>query len=164
MINWEQEAPYIAKRIANGETTTAIGYSYGVSRQRIYQVLTKYGISTVAKRRKNYLRDKAPKYYWLNKMLVLKGFSKTERLQLLDMIALPDVCPALGIPINYGVVGVMSDNSPSIDRLDNTQGYTPENIHVISLRANRLKSDATPAELLQISEYIKACAFKKTMV
>lgn len=43
--------------------------------------------------------------------------------------------------------------SPSIDRVDTSKGYTPENCRVISWRANRLKSDATPEELVLLLAY-----------
>lgn len=39
-----------------------------------------------------------------------------------------------------------SGASPSIDRIDNKVGYVVSNCRVISWRANRLKSDATPEE------------------
>jgi hypothetical protein len=57
------------------------------------------------------------------------------------------LCPYLRIPLVYGSVGGATDNSASLDRIDNTKGYTPENIEIISWKANRIKSDATLAEL-----------------
>jgi hypothetical protein len=38
-------------------------------------------------------------------------------------------------------------NSPSLDRIDNTKGYVPGNVWVISWRANDLKRNATLEEL-----------------
>lgn len=46
-----------------------------------------------------------------------------------------------------------SANSPSIDRIDNSKGYIPTNIVVISNRANLLKKDATLDELVAIAEF-----------
>jgi hypothetical protein len=68
-------------------------------------------------------------------------------------IVIPDICPVLGIPILLDQPG-MSDNSPSVDRIDNNKGYTKDNVSVISMRANRLKSDASPAELRALLEYV----------
>lgn len=68
-------------------------------------------------------------------------------------IIIPDVCPVLGISIILDQPG-MSDNSPSVDRVDNSKGYTKNNIRVISMRANRLKSDASLAELRALVEYV----------
>jgi len=39
------------------------------------------------------------------------------------------------------------DNSPSVDKINPALGYTKGNVRVISLRANRLKSDSTRREL-----------------
>jgi len=47
------------------------------------------------------------------------------------------------------------DNSPSLDRLDNTKGYIKGNIVVISNKANRLKGDATLQELERLVEWLK---------
>lgn len=42
------------------------------------------------------------------------------------------------------------DGSPTIDRIINDLGYVKGNVIVISWRANRIKSDATLAELKAI--------------
>lgn len=55
---------------------------------------------------------------------------------------IPDVCPMLGIPLFFSP-GKATANTPSIDRIDNTKGYTSDNVRVISWEANRLKSDIT---------------------
>jgi hypothetical protein len=60
-------------------------------------------------------------------------------------ITLPSVCPALGIPIRTG--RKRSNSSPSLDRIVPAKGYVRGNVRVISDRANRLKSDLSPAEL-----------------
>ena len=69
-------------------------------------------------------------------------------------IIIPDVCPVLGIPLQIGS-GRPSANSPTLDRRDNSKGYTPENTFVISYRANSIKSDATPEELEKVLSYAK---------
>jgi hypothetical protein len=72
---------------------------------------------------------------------------------------IPELCPVLGIPMSVadykpGTIGA-NPNSPSLDRIDSTKGYTPENTRVISYRANALKSDATPDELRRILAYVE---------
>lgn len=62
-----------------------------------------------------------------------------------DSIAIPSVCPVLGIPI--AVSGSRHAGSPSLDRVLPSRGYVKGNVRVISDRANRLKSDQTAAEL-----------------
>jgi hypothetical protein len=54
-------------------------------------------------------------------------------------------CPVLGIELQYG--GKRCDATASIDRVIPSLGYVPGNVVVISDRANRIKNDATLAEL-----------------
>lgn len=67
-------------------------------------------------------------------------------------IAVPLVCPVLGIPIQRGV-GHGCDNSPSIDKIVPALGYVKGNIVVVSMRANRIKNDATLAELQLLAKF-----------
>jgi len=68
-------------------------------------------------------------------------------------IVIPVVCPILGLPLI--TTPPKSDNTPTLDRIVPSLGYTPDNIHVISFRANRLKQDATALELGAILSYVK---------
>jgi hypothetical protein len=68
-------------------------------------------------------------------------------------IQIPKFCPALGIKLCYGV-GRTTDNSPSLDRIIPSKGYVPDNIQVISMRANRIKTDASLRELRRVANYI----------
>ncbi len=61
-------------------------------------------------------------------------------------IRIPQFCPLLGIPLISGRKRHKFD-SPSLDRLDSKLGYTPDNIWVISFRANSWKSNFTLTEL-----------------
>jgi len=61
-------------------------------------------------------------------------------------IVIPEVCPVLGLTLVVSK-GVLSDTSPSLDRIVPALGYVKGNVRVISYRANRLKCDATIAEL-----------------
>lgn len=72
----------------------------------------------------------------------------------IDDIIIPNVCPILGIPI-YRDAKLNKDNSPSIDRIDNSKGYIKGNICVISYKANTLKSFGTIEEFYKIIEYMK---------
>ena len=89
----------------------------------------------------------------------LLWLSTKSRARKLDMeftisikdIVIPKRCPVLGLELcwNRG-----KDRSPSVDRKDNSKGYTPDNIQVVSGRANRLKSDATAEELEKLLKYV----------
>ena len=68
-------------------------------------------------------------------------------------LVIPELCPVLGIPLDRSS-NTRSDNSPSVDRIDNTKGYTVDNIRVISWRANRLKNDASIDEIEAILKYM----------
>ena len=70
-------------------------------------------------------------------------------------ITIPKRCPILGIPLVVGD-GTANDNSPELDRINNRKGYVRGNVHVISRRANRIKNDATLAELEKIASYLRS--------
>lgn len=70
-------------------------------------------------------------------------------------LVVPDVCPVLGIPIARSE-GVLSHNSPSIDRFVPNLGYVKGNVAIISYRANRIKYDCIdPKELRAVADYIE---------
>jgi hypothetical protein len=72
-----------------------------------------------------------------------------------DVPEIPAVCPVLGIPIFFAGKK-HTDNSPTLDRIDSRLGYVRGNVAVISMRANKLKSDATPDEMLRLSQWMAA--------
>ena len=74
-------------------------------------------------------------------------------ISLNDLLPFPKKCPVLGIELRQGLK-VNDPNSWSIDRIDNTKGYIPGNVAIISRRANMLKSNATIAESKAISEWL----------
>jgi hypothetical protein len=69
-------------------------------------------------------------------------------------VVIPKRCPVLGIRL---VAGDRSrkDASPSLDRINNSRGYVPGNVAVISWRANRIKGDATVDELAAVVRYLR---------
>lgn len=69
-------------------------------------------------------------------------------------IKIPPFCPVLGIPLRVAS-GHPNSNSPSIDRIDNSKGYTPDNIIVVSYKANTIKNSATVEELEKITTFYK---------
>lgn len=74
-------------------------------------------------------------------------------------VVIPEFCPVLGIRIYFargrGNGLAERDCRPSVDRIDNSKGYTPDNIVVVSYRANRLKSDATLSELEAVAAFYR---------
>lgn len=72
-----------------------------------------------------------------------------------DDINVPEQCPIMGFPLqrHVGTSGGRP-NSPSLDRIDNTKGYTPDNIQVISHLANQMKSSATPKQMIKFADWV----------
>ena len=62
-----------------------------------------------------------------------------------------ECCPILGIPLVRGEgIGGIQDNSPSLDKIDPELGYVKGNIAIISVRANRIKQNATVEEIEKV--------------
>ena len=72
----------------------------------------------------------------------------------IEELEVPEKCPVLGLDLKVGSSS-SRDISPSLDRIVPELGYVKGNIRVISLRANRLKSDASIEELEAILKYMK---------
>ncbi len=71
-----------------------------------------------------------------------------------DDVNLPSMCPVLGIPLIFGTSKIR-DTSPTLDRTDNSRGYVPGNVKIISWRANTLKSSGTLDEHQKIVDYMR---------
>ncbi len=71
----------------------------------------------------------------------------------IEDISYPEFCPVLGLRLERNA-GIANTNSPSVDRIDPTKGYVKGNIQVISNKANTMKSNATPEELLMFADWI----------
>lgn len=81
-----------------------------------------------------------------------KRDGKRFTIELIDLPPIPNLCPVLGVPLRLD--GPRYDDfAPSLDRINNSLGYEPGNVVIISRRANRLKGDATPEELRRIANY-----------
>ncbi len=72
-------------------------------------------------------------------------------------LPLPTHCPILGIPLTYAGNGKgrQDDNSATIDKINNGQGYVRGNAIIVSWKANRMKSNATTEELLALGRFYK---------
>jgi hypothetical protein len=69
----------------------------------------------------------------------------------IDDIIIPETCPLLGIPL-VSTNDKRDPRNPSLDQKDPGKGYTPDNIWVVSSRANTLKWDASLQELQTLVE------------
>lgn len=73
-----------------------------------------------------------------------------------DIQDIPQFCPVLGLELLYGNTGKLKPESASIDRFDNSKGYIPGNVRIISYQANHLKSNGTIEEFKKIIKYMES--------
>ena len=66
-------------------------------------------------------------------------------------VRVPLRCPIFGVKFRVG----HPDWCPSLDRIDSHKGYVKGNVQIISFRANRLKSNATAAELRAVADWLE---------
>lgn len=79
-----------------------------------------------------------------------KGRAKAQNVPFdltISDIVIPSHCPILGIALEQGDKPGGQDNSPSLDKIVPSLGYVKGNIAVISHKANKMKSNATTAEV-----------------
>lgn len=112
----------------------------------------------------NYRRQKEiwvnnPRFYlWKNARDRCRKKQREFTIKPGDII-INEVCPYLGILLVPMSTNNYLDNVMTLDRIDNSKGYVPGNIEVISYRANRIKCDATAEELLQIGTRMKGLQY-----
>lgn len=71
---------------------------------------------------------------------------------IIDDIFIPKVCPIFGIELKRSRK-VISDSSPTLDRIIPNLGYIPGNIVVMSRKANRLKNNASLDEMILLGKW-----------
>jgi hypothetical protein len=71
-----------------------------------------------------------------------------------DIYPVDGKCPIFGMHLEFNLAG-FRDNSPSIDRIDSSKGYTRDNVQIISWKANRIKGAATLEDLELIAAYLR---------
>ena len=72
-----------------------------------------------------------------------------------DDFEIPEVCPVLGLPLARNTSGTgPAPNSPSLDRIDPSQGYVRGNVQVISKLANSMKQNASVEELRSFAHWV----------
>lgn len=168
-------------KLCAGKTYAEVGGDYGVSRQRIKQIANRlatlgYVVSTIGVRqeaRRAEQHSKRTQRYGANYDAITEnpdlrrylGARVTAKrshalkngtpfdLTISDLYPLPEVCPVLGITLNYGGGNGAADDTMALDRIDPTKGYTKDNVVMVSQRANRIKNNATPAELRKIADF-----------
>jgi hypothetical protein len=181
MIKWKNELPKVQKLMDSGLTLQEMGDFYGVSRQQMSSVLKRYfpnttreefGASlkrktredlwkTTVKRRFN--RDlygvcsdleRAYSAFFTRKRQNVKAQGKWEFLIGMSDLAWPNECPVFGCPLDWFAES-RQENSPSIDRINSSEGYIPGNVQIMSWRANRIKNNGTAEEHEKIAQFLR---------
>lgn len=93
-------------------------------------------------------------FYGAKKRAAKKAIPFT--ITLADVV-IPENCPVLGIKLVVGE-GRVGRASPTLDKIKPALGYVPGNVHVISHRANTIKSDATIDEIESVARYFRKLA------
>lgn len=151
----------------SGMSMKAIADIYNISRERMRQVFSKYTIiqSLEIKRKKreaaHYKRygDRTLELYEIKKQKYTNKRHSANSNGIPFTLGFGDLewpthCPILGVELDYQLDG-RKENSPSIDRIDNTKGYVPGNVAVLSWRANRIKNDGTSEEHEKIAQWMQ---------
>jgi hypothetical protein len=68
-------------------------------------------------------------------------------------VDIPDLCPVFGTPLVW--TNKLGNDTPSLDRFIPSEGYVKGNVMFISMKANRIKSDASVEDLEKLLEWMK---------
>lgn len=95
----------------------------------------------------NHRQTKPERYLWgrAQARALARGIEFTI---LPEDIKIPEVCPILKVPFQYG-----TRYAASLDRVDSSKGYVKNNIQVVSRKANVMKQDATKEELKEFARW-----------
>lgn len=77
------------------------------------------------------------------------------------ILSQPLVCPYLGVALSLDGLGDKAPWSPSLDRINNSKGYTPDNVRVTSWVWNLMRGPLTLEEALRVVDVIRGVAFVK---
>lgn len=75
-------------------------------------------------------------------------------IEVEDLLPLPKTCPCFGFPL-VASNKKQSDNSFSLDRIDSSKGYTPDNIQIVSWKYNNIKSNHDVNDILKVAIFME---------
>lgn len=127
-----------------------------MGRKRKYDTPEEY-LKSIAEKSKKFLQDHQEVRLFNSAKInsKLKGieFSLTKQ-DVQELLLTTKYCRYLGVEVtNISGKGRVPTNA-SLDRIDNSKGYTKENIQIISDLANRMKQEATQEQLLTFAKNI----------
>lgn len=68
---------------------------------------------------------------------------------------LKDRCPIFGTPFQYGGNGRIRPESPALDRIKPELGYVKGNVHIISVKANNIKSAYKSEDIMKVATWLQ---------
>lgn len=80
-----------------------------------------------------------------------------------DLSPLPETCPVFGEKLHIAETTEEKKSkwAYSLDRIDNSKGYTKDNIVIMSYHANRLKNDGSADEHEKIARWMRSVEKKQ---
>lgn len=173
--DWVTEIPTLITLGQEGATYQTLGDKYGVSRERIRQVLKRYipswneNYGMDARRYKRIREEDVHRFqkwgkkedtplYCSQRRKFLAKKANAARAGWKWEIDFGDIewlthCPILGVELNY-FTPVRVENSPSFDQIDPGKGYVKGNIQIMSWRANRIKNDGSAEEHRRVADWL----------
>jgi hypothetical protein len=122
-------------------------FKYPKRKEKKVKVTPKAKVKGAARTEKQFVRN-------LFKSIKVRAARKGLPFNLEESdIVIPEVCPVLGIPLKWG--DGLQECTPSVDRLIPELGYVKGNCKVISMKANRLKSNATVDQFKALIAYVE---------
>jgi len=160
----------LQEALRDGKSQSQIAREFGISRQRINQLINTHGLKNVylvARQQKHFSKveerrqkfgikdrlDKATYSELKRRFRVKKSNAKKLGIEFsiqFNEIVWPSHCPLLEEKLDY-----FTSKGwwvPTFDRIDPTAGYVSGNVCIISRRANCIKYDYTPEEAPQFFE------------
>lgn len=159
--------------LLEGNSYTTVAKLYNVSRERIRQLAWRWDINPLRIRAdaKRKLFDKHWNDKWGNRELTAPDLYQAQKEKftrkktnatkigyewtiVFGDIEWPTHCPVLGLELDYFAEG-RQENSVSFDRINPNKGYIPDNVIIVSWRANRIKNDGTAEEHEAIAKFLR---------
>ena len=112
---------------------------------------------------RKYVQEKKHVHTWRLHQLLHQARRRAKEKNVPFSLTLQDVidkypadgkCPVFKFDLKWGDRG-FRETSPSIDRIVPSLGYTPDNVQVISWKANRIKCDHSISDLETVLLFLK---------
>jgi hypothetical protein len=120
----------------------------------------RYAKSDKGKKAKRDWRLKNPTHAWASTATTNAKRRAAEKGVPFDLISeyvetlVVDRCPVLGIALVYTPDSAQGPDRAALDRMIPELGYVRGNVQVLASRANMMKSDASPEELLLFANWV----------